>query len=114
MAVKNSPPGGVESAKSFQMPRPPAIVVWRNAPNGDSAFAVVTKYNRNSVNLAIFPPDSRVMVPKEGVRFTDDPWNKTNGINADAGVWDFTDEKKQFHAMQTTLAEMALKAAITK
>ena len=81
-----------EKKVEWQMPRPPAVVLWRNAPGGETAYAVVTKYNRNSVNLAIFAPDSRVVVPKDGVRFVNDPWNKVHGINAESGVWDYTEE----------------------
>ena len=102
------------SDKPFVMPIPPALVLWRNAPGGESAYGMVTKYNRHSVSLAIFVPESRVVVPKDGVRFVGDPWNKTQGINADSGVWDYLDETKQFHALQATLAEMALKSALAK
>ena len=114
MALSRGTSGGGNAAKEFKMPAPPAVVLWRNAPGGETAYAVVTKYNRNSVSLAIFVPESRVVVPKDGVRFVGDPWNKTQGINADSGVWDYLDETKQFHAMQATLAELALKSALAK
>lgn len=78
----------------FRMPTPPPIVVWRNAPGGEACYAAVTKRNKNSVSLLLWPPDQRVGVPKEGVRHVSDPWNKTQGINADSGVWDYTDESK--------------------
>lgn len=93
--------GGQYVAKTeYRMPRPPAIVVWRNAPGGESAYAVITKTNRNSVNLAIFAPESRVVVPKEAVRFIEDPWNQANGINADSGVWEYTAETKTLLGLQ--------------
>ncbi len=91
MAKTNASYGGERPAE-YKMPDPPAVVVWRNDPSGDSSYAIVTRYNRYSVNLMIFPPDSRVGVPKDGVRFEDDPWNKTNGINPDSGVWGYTAE----------------------
>lgn len=85
-------PATAEKKAEWRMPKPPAIVLWRNAPGGDTAYAIVTKYNKHSVSLAIVVPESRVVVPKDGVRFIDDPWNKTNGINADSGVWEYTEE----------------------
>ena len=96
--IKHGPSGGGTPAArpAWVMPQPPATVLWRNAPGGETAYAIVTKYNKHSVNLAVFAPDSRVVIPKDGVRFVDDPWNKTNGINADSGVWDYTEEHKQF------------------
>lgn len=92
--TKTGPSGGGSAPKpaEWRMPRPPAIVLWRNAPGGEASYAVVTKYNRNSVSLAIFSPESRVIGPKDGVRFIEDPWNKTNGINPDTGVWEATPE----------------------
>lgn len=97
--------GGSAPAKAeYKMPRPPAIVVWRNAPGGDTAYAIVTKYNKSSVSLMIFPPESRSGVPKDGVRFIEDPWNKTQGVNSDSGVWEFTEE--------TTLLRILASASI--
>ncbi len=111
--AKNTPSGG-GSQPQWQMPSPPALVLWCNAPGGEQAYAVVTKYNRNSVSLAVFAPDSRALVPKDAVRHVNDPWNKTNGINGESGVWDFTSEHKEFLAVKRTLAEMVLAEAATK
>jgi len=104
-ATKALPSGGGSAAKKdeFVMPKPPAVVVWRNAPGGETSYAMVTKYNRHSVELAIFVPESRVVVPKTGVRFIGDPWNQTNGINADSGVWDFNDETLLLRKLLTRL-----------
>lgn len=79
--------------EKYAMPTPPAVVVWRNCPGGDPANAIVTKLGRSAISVMLFPPDSRVGVPKDGVRFVDDPANKANG-NSDSGVWDYTDETK--------------------
>lgn len=97
--------GGHVSTTKWQMPAPPAIVIWRNAPGGETAYAIVTKYNKQSVSVMIFPPDSRIGVPKDGVRFIDDPWNKIQGLNADSGVWDFTDEHKVLRFAMSALVE---------
>ncbi len=87
------PPKAAENTVStYVMPRPPAVVVWRAAPGGESNYALVTKYGRHAVALMIFPSDSRVGVPKESVRFVGDPWNKTNGISPDTGIWEYTQE----------------------
>jgi hypothetical protein len=97
--------GGSVKPAEWRMPRPPAVVVWRNAPGGETAYAIVTKYNKNSVSLMIFPPESRIGVPKDGVRFIADPWNATNGINADSGVWEYTPEHELFMALVHAEAE---------
>lgn len=78
----------------FVMPKAPAIVLWRNAPGATPSYAVVTAYGRHAISVAVCVPDSRIVVPKDGVRFVLDPWNQANGINADSGVWDYTDETK--------------------
>jgi hypothetical protein len=86
----------------FVMPKPPAIVVWRNAPGGETSYAMVTKLGRYAISVMIFPPESRVGVPKDGVRFIDDPWNKTQGINADTGIWEYTEETLQLRKLLAT------------
>ena len=101
MATPKTEPG---KPAVFVMPKPPAVVVWRNAPGGETSFAIVTKYGRNAISVMIFPPESRVGVPKDGVRFTDDPWNKTQGINADSGIWEYTEETAQLRALMALAA----------
>jgi hypothetical protein len=93
-------PPSTGQGNAYVMPRPPAVVVWRAAPGGESNYAVVTKYGRHAIALMIFPSDSRVGVPKESVRFIGDPWNKINGISPDSGVWEFTDETKRLMALE--------------
>lgn len=90
------PSGGGSAAdpKAFVMPRPPAIVVWRPAPGGDAQFAIVTKYGKSAISLAVIAPESRVLAPKDAVRYVDDPWNKTHPIDPDSGVWELTEESK--------------------
>lgn len=103
--------------KDWTMPRPGALVLWQNAPGGGSCFAVVTQVGRNAINVMLFPPDSRLGIPKDSVRHVDDPWNLVHGVNADAGVWDHTDADKEFAALKRTVADMVirdLKAAAIK
>lgn len=76
---------------AYVMPRPPAVVVWRNAPGGETNFAIVTKYGRSAISLLIFPSESRVGVPRDGVRFALDPALKGQAF-ADSGIWEFTEE----------------------
>ena len=99
---KTAAKAAVEPAK-YQMPTPPAVVVWRNAPGGEPNYAVVTKVGRQAVSLMIFPTDSRVGVPKDGVRFVGDPDNRHLALS-DAGVWDYTDESKLLQKLAGALA----------
>jgi hypothetical protein len=85
------PPTAAAKKPAFEMPRPPAVVVWRNTPGGESNFAIVTKYGRSAISVLIFPSESRVGVPKDGVRFHADPALKGQAF-ADSGIWEFTEE----------------------
>lgn len=86
-------PSAAQKPPEYRMPTPPAIVIWRNAPGDDAAApAAVTKRGKSAVSLMVFPPDSRVGVPKDAVRFIDDPIVKKSGINPSDGVWDYTPE----------------------
>lgn len=87
----------------YVMPRPPAIVAWKNAPGVPDSYAVVTAYGKNAVGVMVFPPESRVGVPKDNVRFVDDPRNVASGINPDSGVWDYTDESKAIRVLADAL-----------
>lgn len=112
MAAKSTPSaGGSVNPSEWKMPHPPAIVLWRNAPGGEVSYAIVTKYNKQSISVMIFPPESRVGVPKDGVRHFDDPWNKIQGLNSDSGVWEYTYEDRELAALKRTVAELALAAA---
>jgi hypothetical protein len=75
-------------------------VVWRNARGGESNFAIVTKFGRSAISVMIFPPDSRVGVPKDGVRFIDDPMNR-NQNQSDSGIWEFTSDSLALRALQS-------------
>ncbi|SIO37889.1 hypothetical protein SAMN05444166_4225 [Singulisphaera sp. GP187] len=92
-------PGVAAEPPKYVSPRPPAVVLWRNAPGGDAYPAIVTQVGRHAISVMLFPPESRVGVPKDGVRHVGDPWNKQHGINADSGVWDYTDETKLIRAL---------------
>ena len=86
------PKGSSRPPEKFVMPPAPTVVLWRHAPGGEASPAAVTKVGKQALSLMIFPPDSRVGVPKDGVRFIDDPFLKANVT--DGGVWDYTDEHK--------------------
>lgn len=87
----------------YEMPVPPPVVVWRNAPGGEPNYAIVTKYGRHAVSLMIFPPESRVGVPKDGVRFIDDPHLRLNALT-DSGIWEYTDETKLIQDLKSRIA----------
>lgn len=98
--ASSAPSGAGKAEPKWKMPRPGALVVWRNAPGAAPVHAVVTQIGRNAINVMIFPPDSKVGIPKDSVRHVDDPWNKQYGINADAGCWEHTDEYKRLQAIE--------------
>lgn len=89
----------------FVMPKPPAVVLWRNAPGGESNYAIVTKYGKSAVSLLIFPSESRGGVPKDGVRFHLDPALKGQAFS-DAGVWEYTPETQCLNMVHALLAEL--------
>jgi hypothetical protein len=80
-------------AKKYEMPRPPlGLVHWFSAPGGEPTPAIVTSIGRNAIALAIVPPDSRAVLPKDGVMYVGDPRSRTG--NPESGFWDFTPEHK--------------------
>ena len=90
-------------APPFVMPKPPTLVVWRNAPGGEPTNAIVTAVGRHAISVMLFPPESRVGVPKDGVRYKGDPWNLTQGVNSDSGIWEYTEETLQLRHLILTL-----------
>lgn len=84
--------------KKYRMPMPSPVVVWRNAPGGGSCIAVVTNVGSNAISLMLFPPDSRVGIPKDSVRYVGDP-DVSRHVNSDSGVWEETDETKLLKAL---------------
>lgn len=91
------PPTNVKSP--FVMPKPAAVVVWKNAPAAEENFAIVTHVGRHAISLIVFPSESRVGIPKDSVRHVADPRNAALGISGDYGVWDYTEESKQLHKL---------------
>lgn len=101
-------PSATRPNSTYEMPQPPPVVVWRDAPGGESNYAIVTKYGRSAISVMIFPPDSRVGVPKDGVRFIDDPANRRTGVG-DAGIWEYTSETNLILDLQKRLASFSTK-----
>jgi len=91
------------ASDKFVMPYPAPFVVWRTSPNGDAAFAVVTHVHRNAIDVLVFPQESRVGVPKTGVRYAADPWHKINGLDPSAGVWEPTSETTLIETLRDEL-----------
>lgn len=79
------------SQAKYKMPRPTQVVVWRATPGGAPSPAIVTHVGQTAVNLAIIPPDSRALFPKDAVRHVSDPL-VANQLNPDEGLWDYTPE----------------------
>lgn len=88
---KTPSPAVKEAPKPYRMPRPGSIVMWRSAPGGDTLPAAVTRVGKTSLNLMVFPPDSRGAMPKDGVRHATDPSLATM-LDQDVGVWEHTPE----------------------
>lgn len=88
------------------MPKAPPVVIWRNAPNAEPNYAIVTRYGRSAISVMIFPPDSRVGVPRDGVRFLEDPINRLQGIG-EGGIWEYTDETKLIQELHAKLESFA-------
>lgn len=91
--AKKPEPAAAPVKAVYVPPRPTQVVVWRHVPGGDPVPAVVTHIGRQGISVMIFPPDSRVGVPKEAVRHVSDPMVRTQ-VSPDAGVWDYPDETK--------------------
>lgn len=81
------------SQAKYRMPRPTQVVVWRATPGGAPSPAIVTHVGQTAINIAIVPPDSRAICPKDAVRHVSDPL-VANQLNPEEGIWDYADEFK--------------------
>lgn len=84
-------------------------VQWRYSPNGEPAAAIVTHVGRHAVSVMVFPPESRVGVPKEGVRHSSDPQLPKLAQN-DGGVWDYTRLHRLIVGLTTPLVSGAVES----
>lgn len=75
----------------YKMPCPTTIVQWQHAPGGEFSPAIVTRVGRTAISVMVFPTESRVGVPKDGVSHVSDPRAKTM-VAPESGLWDFTEE----------------------
>jgi len=87
----------------FTMPTPAPVVIWRPGVAAEPAFAIVTAVGRNAIDVLVFPPESRVGVPKTGVKHVSDPWHLKHGLDVYAGVWEPTDETLKIEALRECL-----------
>lgn len=77
-------------------------VWWFPARGMEPHAAKITQVNSGSVNLAIFEPDMRQLLPRDGVRHVDDPRVRPIEIE-ESGLWDFTPLTKRLLTMAAEL-----------
>lgn len=82
-------------SEKYVPPRPPQVVLWFPSPGMVATSAIVTRMGRDAIDVAVIVPDSRSVLPKDGVKYIGDPRIKTNGYDPEVGLWDYTDESKQ-------------------
>ena len=77
----------------YTMPRPLGpIVEWRHAAGEPPQYAIVTKLGKSAISVALVVPDSRAVLPQDGVRHISDP--SVASQITDGGVWDYTDHDR--------------------
>lgn len=81
------------SQENYKMPEPYCVCLWAPAQGMEWSPALVTKVSRNTVSVVVFTIDARMGVPKDGVRYLNDPG--VQHISPDeGGIWDFSPEQK--------------------
>ena len=78
-------------------------VLWFHVPGGEPSPAIVTRAGRDACDVIVFPPESRVGVPKSGVLHVNDPRARTM-ISPENGFWDFTNESRRIAEIYSALA----------
>jgi hypothetical protein len=68
--------------------------LWRYAPGAEPSAALVTRVNRETVSVIVFPPDSRGGSPRDGVRHSSDPRVPKLATSNDTGVWDYCEDHR--------------------
>lgn len=96
MATQEKPPATRKPA--YEMPKPPlGLVHWFHALGSPPVPAIVTAVGRTAVAVALIPPESRVVLPKDAVLHVSDP--RARNADPEYGLWDFTPEHKQLLAL---------------
>lgn len=90
---------------AYKMPRPTTIVQWQHAPGGEFSPAIVTRVGRTAISVMVFPTESRVGVPKDGVSHVSDPRAKTM-VAPESGLWDFTEEYRVVQKLVEAVEKM--------
>jgi len=83
----------------YAPPKPPQVVVWFPSPGMTPTTAIVTRTGRDAIDVAVVVPDSRSVLPKDGVKYVGDPRIITNGYDPEVGLWDYTQESKQLREL---------------
>jgi hypothetical protein len=91
------------SAPKYKPPVPDlGPVLWYHVPGGEPSPAIVTRAGRDACDVIVFPPESRVGVPKSGVLYVNDPRAKTM-VSPESGFWDYTEDTKLIHQIKREL-----------
>jgi hypothetical protein len=86
------------------MPKPGPFVMWSFVIGGPQFPAAVTHVGRNAIDLAVFAPEHRGIVPAQGSLHVSDP--RAKNAPPDAGVWDFMESEKRLAALEASVASL--------
>lgn len=77
-------------------------VVWKpNYADQIAVPAIVTHIGSTALSVALYPPGNKGAIPKDGVRFHQDP--DLNRIVSDSGVWDYSGVGKRLRQLEAGL-----------
>jgi hypothetical protein len=80
-------------------------VLWSHIPGGEQSSAIVTRAGRDAIDVIIFPPESRIGIPKSGVVYVGDPRAATM-VSPESGFWDFTAESKKLAELSALIESL--------
>jgi hypothetical protein len=80
-------------------------VIWRHVPGGEPSPAIVTRAGRDACDVIVFPPESRIGIPKSGVLYVGDPRAATM-VSPESGFWDFTDLEKRLRRIEAATEKL--------
>jgi hypothetical protein len=80
-------------------------VLWSHVPGGEQSSAIVTRAGRDAIDVIIFPPESRIGIPKSGVVYVGDPRAATM-VSPESGFWDYTNESKRITKLEAVIERL--------
>lgn len=101
-------------AAPYVMPKPSlGPCRYYQTSDSEACAAMITSVGDNFVTLAVYPPENRSFITRDGVRHTDDPFLKQFPLYEN-GTWDFTEEHELLLELAGQVADLEAALGVKK